>query len=142
MLTSKQRAYLRGRANDYDTIFQVGKGGINENMLEQIDNALEARELIKLRTLENSDFFAREAAEAIAEELGADVVSVVGSRFVIYRESKKNKKFDLEKLCEIVEEKKHVKKIVKPGYKAKAKSDKKAADKKYAFDKPKTFKKR
>ena len=56
MLTSKQRAYLRGRANDYDTIFQVGKGGINENMLEQIDNALEARELIKLRTLENSDF--------------------------------------------------------------------------------------
>jgi RNA-binding protein len=137
MLTSKQRAYLRGRANDYDTIFQVGKGGINENMLEQIDNALEARELIKLRTLENSDFFAREAAEAIAEELGADVVSVVGSRFIIYRESKKNKKFDLEKLCEIVEEKKPAKKIVKPGYKAKAKSDKKPS-----FDKPKTFKKR
>ena len=70
-------------------------------MLEQIDNALEARELIKLRTLENSDFFAREVAEAIAEELGADVVSVVGSRFVLYRASEKNKKFDLEKLCEI-----------------------------------------
>ena len=137
MLTSKQRAYLRGRANDYDTIFLVGKGGINENMLDQIDAALEARELIKLRTLENSDFFAREAAEAIAEELGADVVSVVGSRFVIYRESEKNKKFDLEKLCEIVEEKKPAKKIVKPGYKARAKSDKKPS-----FDKPKTFKKR
>ena len=137
MLNSKQRAQLRGLANSLDAIFQVGKGGINENMLDQIDAALEARELIKLRTLENSDFFAREAAEAIAEELGADVVSVVGSRFIIYRESKKNKKFDLEKLCEIVEEKKPAKKIVKPGYKAKAKSDKKPA-----FDKPKTFKKR
>lgn len=122
MLTSKQRAYLRGRANDYDTIFQVGKGGINENMLDQIDSALEARELIKLRTLENSDFFAREAADTIAEELGADVVSVVGSRFILYRESEKNKKFDLEKLCEITEEKKPVKKQVKPGYKARAKA--------------------
>lgn len=118
MLTSKQRAYLRGRANDYDTIFQVGKGGINENMLEQIDNALEARELIKLRTLENSDFFAREAADTIAEALGADVVSVVGSKFILYRESKKNKKFDIENFCEI-EEKKPVKKKspVKPAMK-------------------------
>ncbi len=120
MLTSKQRAYLRGRANDYDTIFQVGKGGINENMLEQIDNALEARELIKLRTLENSDFFAREAADTIAEALGADVVSVVGSKFILYRESKKNKKFDIENFCEI-EEKKPVKKKspVKPAMKKK-----------------------
>ncbi len=134
MLTSKQRAYLRGRANDYDTIFQVGKGGINENMLDQIDAALEARELIKLRTLENSDFFAREAAETIAEELGADVVSVIGSRFVLYRESEKNKKFDLTKLCEIVEEKKPAKKVVKPGYKARAKA-KKAAE----AEKPKTY---
>lgn len=139
MLTSKQRAYLRGRANDYDTIFQVGKGGINENMLDQIGAALEARELIKIRTLENSDFFAREAAETIAEELGADVVSVIGSRFVLYRESEKNKKFDLEKLCEITEEKKPAKKTVKPAYKAKAKA---AAEKKAAFAKPKTFKKK
>ena len=98
MLTSKQRAYLRGRANDYETIFQVGKVGITENMLEQIGNALEARELIKLRTLDNSDFFAREAAETIAESLGADVVSVVGSIFVLYRESKKHKKIDLKTL--------------------------------------------
>lgn len=120
MLTSKQRAYLRGRANDYDTIFQVGKGGINENMLEQIDNALEARELIKLRTLENSDFFAKEAANAIAEQLGADVVSVVGSRFILYRESQKNKKFDIVNFCEIEEEKKPAKKKqVKPAMKRK-----------------------
>jgi RNA-binding protein len=136
MLTSKQRAYLRGRANDYDTIFQVGKGGINDNMLEQIDNALEARELIKLRTLENSDFFAREAADTIAEELGADVVSVVGSRFILYRPSEKNKKFDIEKLCEIVPEKKPVKKtVVKPGYKAAKKYEMKPAPKSYGAKK-------
>ena len=97
MLTSKQRAYLRGRANDYETIFQVGKGGINENMLEQIDNALEARELIKLRVLDNSEYSSREAAEEIAEIVNADVVQVVGTRFVLYRESKKHKNIELIK---------------------------------------------
>lgn len=95
MITSKQRAYLRGLSNNYDTIFQVGKGGITENMTEQIGNALEARELIKLRVLDNSDYGPREAAEFIAEKVGADVVSVVGSRFVLYRESEKHKKIDL-----------------------------------------------
>ena len=95
MITSKQRAYLRGLSNNYDTIFQVGKGGITDNMTEQIGNALEARELIKLRVLDNSEFGPREAAEIIAERLGADVVSVVGTRFVLYRESEKHKKIDL-----------------------------------------------
>lgn len=95
MLTSKQRAYLRGLANDYDTIFQVGKGGITDNMLEQIKNALEARELIKLRVLDNSDFSAREAANTISEAIGADVVSVVGTRFVIYKKSQKHREISL-----------------------------------------------
>ena len=95
MITSKQRAYLRGLSNNYDTIFQVGKGGITENMTEQIGNALEARELIKLRVLDNSEYGAREAAEIIAEKVGADVVRVVGSRFVLYRESEKHKKIDI-----------------------------------------------
>ncbi len=95
MITSKQRAYLRGLSNNYDTIFQVGKGGITDNMTEQIGNALEARELIKLRVLDNSEYGPREAAEIIAERLGADVVSVVGTRFVLYRESEKHKKIDL-----------------------------------------------
>ncbi|MGM9664883.1 MAG: ribosome assembly RNA-binding protein YhbY [Eubacteriales bacterium] len=95
MITSKQRAYLRGLSNNYDTIFQVGKGGITDNMTEQIGNALEARELIKLRVLDNSEYGPREAAEIIAEKLGADVVSVVGTRFVLYRESEKHKKIDL-----------------------------------------------
>lgn len=95
MLNSKQRAYLRSLAVHLDTIFQIGKGGINENMTEQISNALEARELIKLRVLDNSDYSAREAAEEIAEIVNADVVQTVGTRFVLYRESKKNKKIEL-----------------------------------------------
>lgn len=95
MLTSKQRAYLRGLAVHIDTIFQIGKGGINDNMTEQISNALEARELIKLRVLDNSGYTAREAADAISEIVSADVVQTVGTRFVLYRESKKNKKIEL-----------------------------------------------
>ena len=91
MLTSKQRAYLRGLANPIDAIFQVGKGGVNDNMLEAISNALEARELIKLKVLDNSDYSAKEAANEIAEALGADVVTVLGKKFVLYRESVENK---------------------------------------------------
>ena len=67
MLTSKQRAYLRAMAAPMDTIFQVGKGGVNDNMCEQISNALEARELIKLRVLDNCDLNAKEAAQIISE---------------------------------------------------------------------------
>jgi len=95
MLTSKQRAYLRGMAQSLDTIFQVGKSGVTENMCEQISNALEARELIKLRVLENSEYTAKEAANEIAENVGADVVQVIGTRFVLYRESVDHKKIDL-----------------------------------------------
>lgn len=95
MLTSKQRAYLRGMAQQLDTIFQVGKSGISENMCEQISNALEARELIKLRVLENSGYTAKEAANEIAEKVGADVVQVIGTRFVLYRESVDKKRIDL-----------------------------------------------
>ena len=95
MLTSKQRAYLRGMAQQLDTIFQVGKSGISENMCEQISNALEARELIKLRVLENSEYTAKEAANEIAENVGADVVQVIGTRFVLYRESVDKKRIDL-----------------------------------------------
>ena len=96
MLTSKQRAYLRSMAQSYDTIFRVGKGGVSEKMCEQISNALEARELIKLRVLDNSDYSAKEAAEEIAENVGADVVQVIGTRFVLYRESVDHKKIDLK----------------------------------------------
>ena len=89
-LTSKERAYLRSLAVELDTIFQIGKGGITEETVLQIGNALEARELIKARVLENSGFTAREAGDALA------AVQAVGSKFVLYRPSKKNKKIDLK----------------------------------------------
>ncbi len=78
-----------------DTIFQVGKGGVNDNMCEQISNALEARELIKLRVLDNCDLNAKEAAQIISEETESDVVQVIGTRFVLYRESVDHKKIEL-----------------------------------------------
>ena len=87
-LTSKQRAQLRGLANDLDTILQIGKDGIGENLIHQADTALEARELIKGRVLDNNlDYYARLAAEELAKATRSEVVQVIGSRFVLYRES-------------------------------------------------------
>lgn len=95
MLTSKQRSYLRGLANTIDPIFQVGKGGIGDNLVKQFNDALEARELIKATVLRNAEADAREIGEEIAERTGADVVQVIGSRFVLYKESEKNKDISL-----------------------------------------------
>lgn len=97
-MTSKERAFLRSLAMNENVIFQVGKGGINENMIKQISDALEARELIKLRVLQNCEYTSREAAEALAAETESQVVGVVGSTFVLYRESEKHKKIDLRHL--------------------------------------------
>ena len=97
MLTSKQRAQLRALANSIDTIFQIGKTGVGNQIKKQVEDALEARELIKLRVLETSPLTAREAADEIAAAVGADVVQVIGSRFVLYKESKENKKIVLVK---------------------------------------------
>ena len=94
-MTSKQRAYLKKLATNIDTIFQVGKGDISENMVIQISNALEARELIKLRVLDNSLYPAREAAEEIAARTNSEVVIVIGTRFVLYRVSEKHHKIDI-----------------------------------------------
>lgn len=95
MLTSKQRAYLRSLSQNLDTIFQIGKGGISEELCLQIANALEARELIKARVLDNSGYTAREAAEALAEAVECEVISCVGTRFVLYKESKKKKRIEI-----------------------------------------------
>ena len=95
MLTSKQRAYLRGLAMNLDTIFQIGKGGVSEETCEQISNALEARELIKARVLDNSGYTAKDAANEISELIGCDVVACIGTKFVLYKESKKKKRIDL-----------------------------------------------
>ena len=97
MLNGKKRAFLRKMANTLDPVFQVGKGGVSEEMCLQIGNCLEARELIKLRVLENSGYTTREAAEEIAEATNAEVVAVIGSRFVLYRESTTKKVIELPK---------------------------------------------
>ena len=87
-LTSKQRAQLRGLANSIDTILQVGKDGIGANLIKQADDALEARELIKGRVLDNNiDYDARTAAEELAKATRSEVVQVIGTKFVLYRES-------------------------------------------------------
>ena len=87
-LTSKQRAQLRGLANGIDTILIVGKDGIGDNLVKQADDALEARELIKGRVLDNNiDYDARTAAAALAKATRSEVVQVIGTRFVLYRES-------------------------------------------------------
>ncbi len=95
MITSKQRAYLRSLSQNLDTIFQIGKGGITEEICTQIANALEARELIKARVLDNSGYTAKEAANEIAEAIECDVVSCVGTRFVLYKESQKKKRIEI-----------------------------------------------
>lgn len=93
-MTSKERAYLRGLANRVPSLYQVGKDGISENMIKQIDDALEARELIKGNVLENSMMTAREAAEELASKTASQVVQVIGNKFILYRRSEKN-------LCEM-----------------------------------------
>lgn len=87
MLTGKQRSYLKAMANGTDAIMQIGKGGITENTLKQIDDALEARELIKIKVLNNSMLEVKKTANETAEAVGADFVQSIGNTFVIYRES-------------------------------------------------------
>ncbi len=89
MLNSKQRATLRGIASNYETIFQIGKGGISDTLISQVEDALRKRELIKLRVLDNSMYSARDAAEEIAAKTGAEVVQVIGSRFVLFKRNSK-----------------------------------------------------
>lgn len=86
-LTSKQRAQLRSMANDLDTIVHVGKDGVGENLIKQADDALEARELIKGKVLENSPLSPREGAEELARATRSEVVQVIGTKFVLYRET-------------------------------------------------------
>lgn len=103
-LTSKQRAQLRGLANTIDTILQVGKDGIGENLVQQAHEALEARELIKGRVLENNiEYDARTAAAELAKATRSEVVQVIGTKFVLYRETHSKPK---EKRIQLVKERK------------------------------------
>jgi RNA-binding protein len=92
MLNSKQRAQLRAMANSADTILQIGKGGITDNIVTQVSDALAARELIKGRVLESSMLTAREACDELARLCRAEPVFTIGTRFVLYKEN-----FDIPK---------------------------------------------
>ena len=94
-LSSKQRAYLRSLSNDLDVIVHIGKDGIGDNLVKQANDALEARELIKCRVLENSMLTAREACDALCEACGADGVQVIGSKFVLFKQNEKDPKIVL-----------------------------------------------
>ena len=93
-LTSKQRAQLRGLANGLDTILQIGKDGLGDNLVQQANEALEARELIKCRVLESAILTPREACQELARRTRSEPVQVIGTKFVLYRESHTKEKKD------------------------------------------------
>lgn len=94
-LTSKQRAQLRGLGNTLEPIVHIGKDGLGENLIKQANDALEARELIKCKVLDNNiEYDARTAAEALAKATRSEVVQVIGTKFILYRQSHKKDKKD------------------------------------------------
>ena len=94
-MTSKQRAYLRSLANNIDSIFQIGKGGISDNLIKQLSDALEARELIKISVLETAPDSAKDLGNEIAEATASTLVQVVGSKITLYKPRKKDSKIVL-----------------------------------------------
>lgn len=91
-MTSKQRAYLRSLANSVTAILQIGKNGINDNLIKQVDDALEARELIKVSVLETAPEEKRILAEELAASTNSILVQIVGNKITLYRARKKNSK--------------------------------------------------
>lgn len=89
MLSSKQRASLRAAANTLEPVFQIGKGEIDDTLIAAVADCLAARELIKLKVLENSEYSAREAADILTEATGADCVQVIGRKFVLFKRKPK-----------------------------------------------------
>ena len=97
-MTTKQRAALRSMANTIDPVLHIGKDGINDNLVQQAWDVLEARELIKVTVQRNAPFDARKACNELCERTHAEPVQVIGSRFVIYRKARKDSKIDVDKL--------------------------------------------
>ena len=93
-LTGKQRAQLRAMANGLEPVVHIGKDGIGENLVRQADDALEARELIKCRVLENCELTAREACDELSKRTRSEQVQVIGTKFVLYRETRRKDKKD------------------------------------------------
>ena len=96
-MTSKERAYLRSKASTIDSIFQIGKTGITDVLLKELDKAIEARELIKITVLETAPGNAKEIAEEIARGTNSDVIQTMGNKITLFRQKKKNSKYELPK---------------------------------------------
>lgn len=96
-MTSKQRAYLRSQANTLDSIFQIGKTGLTDNLIKQLSDALTARELIKISVLETAPDTAKNLSLEIAEATNSVVVQVIGSKITLFRQKEKNSRYDLIK---------------------------------------------
>ena len=96
-MTSKQRAYLRSLSNRIDAIFQIGKSGITDVLVEQINNALEARELIKINILETAPNSKKEIAEEISLKTNSILVQILGNKLTLYKQRKKDPKIILPK---------------------------------------------
>lgn len=95
MINSKQRSYLRSMAHDLDPVAYIGKFGLTDNVIKQIDVCLEARELVKVKLQEGCDLKAKDVANEVAEKLSAEFVQAIGHKFTLYRESKENKQIIL-----------------------------------------------
>ncbi|MGM9632012.1 MAG: ribosome assembly RNA-binding protein YhbY [Eubacteriales bacterium] len=95
MINSKQRAILRSLASGIQPIMQIGKGGISENLVKTVSDALEARELIKLTVLDNCDYTVKDMAEELATATDSEVVAVIGRKVVLYRESENKKRIEI-----------------------------------------------
>lgn len=96
-MTSKQRAYLRSLANKLEPIFQIGKMGISENLIEQLSNAIEARELIKITVLETAPETTKDIAIEISEKTNSILVQTIGNKITLFRQKKKNSRYELPK---------------------------------------------
>lgn len=95
MLTGKQKRYLRSLAHHLDPVFQVGKGGTNENLMRHINDAIEKRELMKVQILNNCLEDKNEIADELATNTGSELVQVIGSTIILYKESRDNKQIQL-----------------------------------------------
>ena len=94
-MTSKQRAYLRGQANTLEPIFQIGKTGLSENLLKQLSDALEARELIKISVLETAPDTAKDLSIDISNSINTEVIQVIGNKITLFRKKKKDSRYQL-----------------------------------------------
>lgn len=96
-MTSKERAYLRGLANTITPIFQIGKNGISDNLIKQVNDALEARELIKLSVLETAPSDVKFVGEELAKSTSSVLVQTIGNKITLFRKNPKNSKINFPK---------------------------------------------